>query len=96
MSNAAYGSRGKAWTRGRPAASATTTLKSGRGTLHTVTINTTAAAAVTIYDNTAGSGTTIAVFQASAGLGTYWFDVPFTTGLTFVLAGAHDITVAYE
>lgn len=80
-----------------PAGSATTTIKSGVGVLHAITINTTAASAITIYDNTAGSGTKIATIAASPAIGsTFRFDVAFTTGLTVVLAGASDITVSYR
>ena len=74
----------------------TTVVKTGSGHLHSITINTTAAAAITIYDNTAGSGTTIATIAASPAIGsTFLFDVAFNTGLTIVTAGASNITVAY-
>lgn len=74
----------------------TTTVKSGVGVLHAITINTTAAGAITVYDNTAGSGTKIATFPSSAVVGTYLFDVAFTTGLTIVTAAASNITVSYN
>lgn len=75
----------------------TTTVKSGQGILHAITINTTAAATITIYDNTAGSGTTIATIAASPAIGsTFRFDVQFLTGLTIVTAGASNITVSYR
>lgn len=73
----------------------TTTVKSGSGVLKRITINTTAAGAITVYDNTAGSGTKIATFPSSAVVGTYEFGVKFSTGLTIVTAAASDITVAY-
>lgn len=66
-----------------------------QGVLHSLVINTTVASAVTVYDSLVGSGTAIATFQASAGLGTYIYDVRFTVGLTIVTAGASNITVAY-
>jgi hypothetical protein len=75
---------------------ATTVVKTGRGTLHSIVIVTTAAAAVTVFDNTAGSGAVIATFAASAALGTYLFDLEFKTGLTLVLAGASELVVTYE
>lgn len=76
---------------------ATTTVKSGAGVLHAITINTTAAATIVVYDNTAGSGTTIASIAASPAIGsTFRFDVAFATGLTIVIAGASDITVSYR
>lgn len=77
---------------------ATTTVKSGSGILHTICVNTPAATeTITIYDNTAASGTkigTITVFAAMNPCLTY--DVNFTTGLTLVTATASsDITLGY-
>lgn len=77
---------------------ATTTVKSGGGILHTICINTPAATeTITIYDNTAASGTkigTITVFASTNPCLTY--DVNFTTGLTLVTATASsDLTVSY-
>lgn len=74
----------------------TTTVKSGAGFLHTITIGKTAAGDITIYDNTAGSGTVIALLKASIAEQTFTFDVAFATGLTIVTAGASDITVSYR
>jgi len=71
-----------------------TIIKSTSGVLHSLTINTTVASAVTVFDNTACSGTTIAVLAASAAQGTYTYDVVFTTGLCVLTAGASDITVS--
>ena len=78
---------------------ATTTLKSSRGFLHTVCINTPAAAAtVTIFDSTAGSGTKIGTITSFASVaGCFVFDVSFWTGLTIVTAtAAADITVSFR
>jgi len=77
---------------------ATTTVKSGGGILHTICINTPAATeTITIYDNTAASGTkigTITIFASTNPCLTY--DVNFTTGLTLVTATASsDLTVSY-
>lgn len=75
----------------------TTVVKSGVGMLHTITINTTAAAAITVYDNTAASGTKIATIAASPAIGSVFrYDVSFTNGLTIVTAGASDITVSFN
>lgn len=78
----------------------TTTVKSGAGVLHTVTVNNlgTVASTTTIYDNTAGSGTKIATINTLAGQETYLYDIAFTTGLTIVTTGtvAPDITVSYR
>lgn len=71
----------------------TTTVKSFAGILHNITVNT-AGTATTVYDNTAGSGTVIAILAATT-IGTYTYDVGFATGLTIVTTGTPDITVAY-
>ncbi len=74
----------------------TTTLKTGRGKLHTITLGLTAAGAITVYDNTAGSGTIIALLKSSIAEQTFIFDVSFTTGLTIVTAAASDLTISFE
>lgn len=74
----------------------TTTVKSGPGVLRTLTINTTVASAVTVYDSTTGSGATIATFPASAVVGTYHYNLRFKNGLTIVTAGNSNITVTYD
>lgn len=74
----------------------TTTVKSGAGLIHTLTVNTTAAGTITVYDNTAGSGTKIGTFKASVGEQTFTLDVSFGTGLTIVTGAASDITIAYR
>lgn len=73
----------------------TTTLKTRAGKLHSIVVGETAAGAITIYDNTAGSGTVIGVLKASVVEGTYLFDCAFNTGLTIVTAAASKITVNY-
>lgn len=81
------------------AANATTTLKIGKGWLRGVTINTKGASAntLTIYDNTAGSGTKIATIDTTVG-GEFNYDLQFNTGLTVVMATgtAADITVTWK
>lgn len=81
---------------------ATTTVKSGAGTLHNVCINTpTALATIVIYNNTAGSGTKIASVTNPASVAGIFpvcakYDVYFSTGLTVVTGvAAQDITVTY-
>lgn len=78
------------------ATATTTAVKSGSGVLKSITVNTTAAGAITVYDNTAASGTKIATLKASVAEGVYEYDVSFNTGLTIVTAAASDITVAYR
>lgn len=82
------------------AGTATTVVKSGAGTLASITINTKGASSntLTVYDNTAGSGTKIATIDTTAAQVTLNFNVAFGTGLTIVSAtgtGA-DYTVAYR
>jgi hypothetical protein len=77
---------------------ATTVVKSSPGILHTICVNTPAATeTITIYDNTAASGTkigTATVFASTNPCFTY--DVNFTIGLTLVTATASsDLTVSY-
>ncbi len=78
----------------------TTTCKSGAGTLHTLSVNNlgTVASTTTVYDNTAGSGTVLAVINTLAGQTSYVYDIAFATGLTLVTTGtvAPDITVSYR
>lgn len=78
----------------------TTVVKSGSGTLHGVTINTkgTVASTATIYDNTAGSGTKIAVIDTLNLSGAFFYDANFSTGVTIVTTGtiAPDITVMWR
>lgn len=80
--------------------SATTVVKSGSGYLHTITVNNlgTVASTTTIYDNTAGSGTVIAVLNTLAGQTSYLYDVKFAVGLTVVTTGtvAPDITASWR
>ena len=74
----------------------TTTVKTGAGMLHSITLTETAAGTITIYDNTAASGTVLGVLKASVVEGTYVFDVSFGTGLTIVTAAASKLTVSYR
>lgn len=84
------------------AAPTTTVVKSGAGFLHAIIINkATATGVITIYDNTAASGTIIAtITQPAAVLATSYvlpYNVSFATGLTIVTsAAAQDITVSWR
>lgn len=78
---------------------ATTTAKSGAGTLHTITVNNPGTTeTLTIYDNTAGSGTKIGTVAVGTSLTTLIYDLAFATGLTIVSAGAGagDWTVTWK
>ena len=78
----------------------TTVVKSSAGVLHTITINTpVSTGTVTIYDNTAASGTKIGTFTVpnAATPITLTYDVAFLTGLTVVSAvEVMDFTVSYQ
>lgn len=74
----------------------TTVVKSGAGFLHAITVNTTAAGAITIYNNTSATGTKIATIKASVAEQTFTYNVSCSTGLTIVTAAASDITVSYR
>lgn len=79
----------------------TTVVKSGVGLLGKLIINKAVlSGVVTIYDNTAGSGTRIATITYGAALLsdpplTAHYEVQFATGLTIVTSAATDITVCY-
>lgn len=75
---------------------ATTAIKASAGFLHAITVGETAAGAITVYDNTIGAGTIIAVLKASIVEQTFIFDVNFTVGLTIVTAAASKISVSYR
>jgi hypothetical protein len=81
------------------AAPTTTVLKSSQGFLHTVCVNTPAATGtITMYDNTAASGTKIGTITSYASLPKcFTYDVAFWNGLTIVTAtAAQDITVTFR
>ena len=81
------------------AAPTTTVVKSGSGALHTIVFNKpVATGVVTIYDNTAASGTVVGTITIPANPQpfTFTFDCVLNTGLTIVTAtAAQDITVTY-
>jgi hypothetical protein len=74
---------------------ATTILKYGAGTLHTI-INNDNVGSCIIYDNTSGAAPIIASIDLVKVLGTQTFDAPFSDGLTIVTTGSVKITVVYE
>ncbi len=77
------------------AAGATTTVKSGAGVLFAVIVNNPGTTiTLTLYDNTAGSGTKIATIALAAGQ-TLPYGLNFGTGLTAVLSGTADVTIVY-
>lgn len=72
-------------------------VKSGSGTLHCIVINNSLTGTITVYDNTAASGTVIAtITNPTKGL-SFFYDVVFNTGLTVnVSATGGDYTVTYR
>jgi len=81
------------------AAPTTTTLKTTPGVLHSVCVNTADnTGTITIFDNTAGSGTTIGTITSYTGVvGCQIYDVAFWKGLTVVTAtAAMDVTVSFR
>lgn len=82
------------------AAAATTVVKSGQGFLKRIVVNKALAnGTITIYDNTAGSGTKIGTitFPATLLANQFVFDYEcaFSTGLTVVSVEDVDFTVVY-
>ncbi len=80
----------------------TTVVKSGAGRLARIIIGTPiASATITVYDNTAGSGTVIATLAIGSVItgdqpDPIEFACKFTTGLTVVTSGATLITVVWD
>ena len=82
------------------AGAATIVVKSGAGILHRIQANKKIASGViTIYDNTAASGTKIGTITNPAVLldnsDTFVYGCAFSTGLTVVTSAADDLTVVY-
>ena len=79
---------------------ATTTVKSGAGDLHSISVNTkgTVASTITVFDSTTGSGTVIGVIDSLNLSGAFVLDVAFAAGLTIVTTGtvAPDLTVSFR
>jgi hypothetical protein len=76
----------------------TTVCKVGAGILHRLIISDNTGS-VTIYDNTAASGTIISILdtaQGSEALGSVEYMTPFNDGLTIVTTGGVTMTVVYE
>jgi hypothetical protein len=71
----------------------TTVVESAPCVLGGIHIFTAVASTITVYDNTAGSGTVICTFPASAAVGYYPFNRLCATGLTIVTAGASNLRV---
>lgn len=83
------------------AGAATTVVKTGGGTLEAIIVNKAVlSTTITIYDNTAASGTKIATITHPgtllASYEIFPYQCRFNTGLTIVTSGADDITVVWR
>jgi len=77
----------------------TTTVKSGAGVLRSITILGGTAGAITVYDNTAGSGTEICPQFTPGNVTvpvTLTFDTVFAVGCTIVTGAATVLSVSWE
>lgn len=77
-------------------AAGTYVLRTGRCSLARIVVNTTAAGAITVYDNTAASGKKVATLKSNVVENTYNYEVELAKGLTVVTAAASDITVVFS
>lgn len=91
----------KSWQFANITTATTTTVKAGAGILKSIIFNKRVVSGViTIYDNTAASGTKIGTITLGAALltdppQTVNYEVAFGTGLTIVTSAAEDLTVIY-
>lgn len=74
---------------------ATTVVFTGKGLLHNIIVNTTAAGAITIYDGNGANTTLVGTLKASVVEGTYQYDIKIANGLRIVTAATPDITVTW-
>lgn len=73
----------------------TTQVFTGKGTLHSIVVGTSAAGAITVADGTASASTTFAILKSSIGEGTYTFDCSISNGLRITTAASSLITVVW-
>ena len=80
----------------------TTTVKTGAGFLHNISINTpVASGTVTVYANTTAAGTKLATITLPSTITSFSpislnYDLAFTVGLTVVTSSTSDITITYR
>ena len=93
-----FGKQESAPQNARISTATTTILKYGNGSLHKVIVNNPTNNTITIYDNTAASGTIIALINPGATATPFVLDyhLSFGNGLTIVTAGTPDLTIVYE
>ena len=74
----------------------TTQVFIGRGILHSIVVNTTAAGTIGIIDGTLGTTPNVGILQTSITPGTYIYNTVMSTGLRIVTGAASDITVCWS
>ena len=75
---------------------ATTIVRSSRGTLARLVINSITAGTVTIFDSITGSGDVVAVIAVGATIGDIEYDLVVTNGITIVTTMADNLTVVFS
>lgn len=79
------------------APTATKTIKSSPGYLHTLTVTGGTASAINIYDGSnIVAANLIASFSSTNTAATYIFDIFFTSGCTVLTGGALQYTISYK
>lgn len=73
----------------------TTVVKSGEAILGRIIVNGGTTGTITVYDNTAASGSVIADFDTTNALAVYEFGCICSTGITIVTSAATKLTVLY-
>lgn len=71
-------------------------VATGRGKLHSIVVNTTAADTIIASNSLTTTSPTIATLKADVPEGTYLYDVVFSIGLFITTAADSDITVTYS
>lgn len=74
----------------------TTTVATGSGLLHTITVQGGTTGTIIIYDGPAANNLIIASFDTTNTPATYTFDVEFSVGLVVVTSAATKLTVSYS
>ena len=73
----------------------TTTVKTGAGVLIAIIIGKSTIGTVTVYDNTAGSGTIITAFGTGSSPFSFQIGAKFSTGCTIVTTASDQVTAIY-
>lgn len=75
----------------------TANVFSGKGFLHSIVINTTAAGTIKIIDGVSGDTTAnVGTLASSVLAGTFLYDVAISKGLIIITAAASDVTVCWS